>query len=105
MYPGARKYPDTWYVNENPWSLKFVKRIPGQPQSDLGNCDPSDSTMRIRLKQTRREYFQTFMHEVLHAIEFEYDMKIPHNVVHDLEEPLARFIEENFELLALLFRP
>jgi hypothetical protein len=45
--------------------------------------------------QTDREAFKTYMHEVLHAIEVEYKIRIPHRVVDVLETAFYRFLKLN----------
>jgi hypothetical protein len=43
-----------------------------------------------------RILFRTFCHEVLHAIEHEYEIVIPHRLVYLLEAPIERFVVDNF---------
>ena len=45
--------------------------------------------------QTAAARFDTFLHEILHAIEYEYGIEIPHPLVHALEEPIRRLLVEN----------
>lgn len=35
-----------------------------------------------------RQMIETFLHEFLHAVDFEYDLKISHKLIYRLERPL-----------------
>jgi hypothetical protein len=68
--------------------------------NQLGECinkhNPNGSRM-ILLKSgmSKREERHIFVHELLHAIEFEYGISIPHNVIYALQEPLAEVLLMN----------
>lgn len=89
-----RDYPREIMVGEDLWAVRFVRRLP--EDSQLGLCDPSEQTIYIRLGQTQEERLKTFLHELLHAIEYEYKIVMPHRLIHRLEDPLARFLIDNY---------
>lgn len=62
---------------------------------DLGRCDPNKKQMLISMKHGKREAERTFIHEVLHAIEFEYDLRIPHALIRILEIPIWKILKLN----------
>ncbi len=39
---------------------------------------------------------RTFVHECLHALEFEYNIQIRHKTVYELEEAICAFLIDNF---------
>lgn len=41
---------------------------------------------------------QTFIHEILHAIEFTYNLEIDHKLIHQLETALYAFVVDNPEV-------
>lgn len=105
MFPKTREYPNQVIVNGNYWDIKFCRKTPDNPPSDLGLCDPGIKTLFIRYKQSSRETFMTFCHELLHAIEDEYEIDIPHNVIYKLEDAIADLVENNPEIfIQFLFR-
>jgi hypothetical protein len=77
-----------------PYDVKWVKRF--KRKSTLAECDPGDHTITIKLGQSRAETFRCMIHELLHAIEFECEIDIPHKMIYALEEPLALLLLENF---------
>lgn len=81
-------------IGENTWDVKFVRRF--QDKFTTGLCDPSETTIYIRMGQTDDERLKTLLHEILHAIEYEYQLEIPHRLIHRLEDPLARFLVDNY---------
>jgi hypothetical protein len=87
----VRIKPRVWY------DVVYVDRFPNPTQ--YGECFRShDWTVRvIKIKRGLSEQMlrQAFWHELLHAFEFEYNMKIPHFAIYALQEPLERFFRLN----------
>jgi hypothetical protein len=98
--PGVRDYPNWIIVNNDPWDLKFTKKSPDDLEDTLGLCHPGEKCLYIKLGQSRREILETFIHELLHAMEDEYEFNIPHKVVGELEKPLADFLIQNADLFS-----
>jgi Zn-dependent peptidase ImmA (M78 family) len=61
----------------------------------LGLCDPSLRCIYVNKKQSPRQQFITFLHEAMHAIEFEYERKFGHKIIEKIEEPLGEFLRDN----------
>ena len=95
MIFNMKDFPRQLEIGENIWRVRFCRTIPGEPDTTLGLCDPSDNTIYVKLGQTPVERFKTFVHEILHAWESEFSVSIPHSVIHDLEEPIFRFLLDN----------
>lgn len=99
---GVRSYANCWDIGDQCYELKFVQRL---PDNDLGLCDPSRNSCYIKLGQTKKETFKTFIHEMIHAIEDVYDFDLPHDFVEVLEVGVSDFIIDNkFELASILFQ-
>jgi hypothetical protein len=60
-----------------------------------GTCDPNRREIKIYRKQTPRMLLRTFWHEVKHAFEFEWRIKLDHQVIYDLEKPMADLFLKN----------
>lgn len=59
---------------------------------------PGEMNIRqIILKKgmSRTQTELAFIHELLHAVEFEYDIKIPHLLVYALETPIHKILKLN----------
>lgn len=91
-----KDFPREVEVGDDVWAVRFVRRVPGHPDHILGLCDPSEHTLFIRLGQSPADRFETFLHEVLHAIEESYGFRIPHRLIYRLERPIARLLFDNF---------
>jgi hypothetical protein len=100
ILPKIRQYPKRIRVRGEPWDIQFVRKIPSNDTHDVGLCDPSNNTIYIKLKQSPRDTFLTFIHEVIHAMEVEWDFNLPHtqkdDVVDKLERAIGEFLENNF---------
>lgn len=97
--PGQYSYEREWIVGEEVWELKFVKNLGFDGH---GECCPESRTMAIKQGQPKDEILKTFFHEVCHALEFTYDIEIPHNLVYSFEEAWFRFFVDNWEAIAQL---
>ncbi len=93
--PTVREYPRQIRVKDETYEIRFVRKIQGDCKV-LGTCDPETRTIRIKLGQSLSETFNTFVHEALHAIEFEYDIKISHRAVYLMEKGISDLLMANF---------
>lgn len=88
------KYPKTIKIGKAVYKVKLVKHIhETKRRIQKGECDPNTHTIRLLKSLDRVELFETFVHELLHAIEFEHKIKIKHKTVYELEKPLAALIK------------
>lgn len=90
------KYPKTLLIKDAEYAIKFVNRIKDERKRVVGLCDPEECCIYIKKGQTRKETFSTFIHEVLHAIEAEYDFDLTHRHVYKLEAGISSLILANF---------
>lgn len=88
-----KDYPRQFVIRDSLWDVKFVQKLDGKLTAGL--CDPSCQTIYVRLGQTKIERLKTVIHELLHAMEHEYAITIPHKMVYTLEAPLAEFLLDN----------
>lgn len=96
MIKRMRDYPRELWIGDNQWFVRFVRQCGASGAfENLGLCDPSIHTIFIKFGQTPAERFQTFIHEIFHAIEFEHDLQIPHELISALEVPIASLLSEN----------
>jgi hypothetical protein len=95
MIRKPKDYPRQLVIGENIWDLRFCRKIPEEPSTTLGLCDPSEHVIWIRMGQTPEERFKTLAHELCHALAFEWGLKENHAIIHALEEPILRFFLDN----------
>ncbi len=93
--PTRKRYPQELVINNEVYRVRFVTKISGDCQV-MGNCNPTTRVIQIKNNQSAGETFATLIHELLHAIEFEYDLDIPHKHVYALEKALADLFLQNF---------
>lgn len=92
--PKEAKYPTSIEVDGEDYRIIFVDQIEGN--HTLGLCDPGNRTIQLARGQKPKELLATFIHEVLHAIEFERDLTISHKNVEELAQGLTAILLENF---------
>lgn len=97
MLPKPNKYPKKLNINDEVYTIKMVKRIPHKEAapSDNGLCDFNTRTIYIRSTQSPKGIFRTFIHEVLHALHNEWEFKLHHKTVYELEVAIAAFMMDN----------
>lgn len=61
----------------------------------LGECRFDSKQIAIKKGQSERELIKTFIHEALHAIQFERDIKLTHKSVYQLEDGLYYILFHN----------
>ncbi len=93
-------YPHSVKVGKRRYKIKMVRDLSdGKGQRLRGYCDPNKPhTLYLDKDQSQAELFSTFWHEVLHAIEVEHKIKLPHKLVYALEGPIAAVLKANFRL-------
>jgi len=87
--------PRTLVIGETVWDVGLVKTITGR-STDVGICDNDNKEILIARGQGRYETLKTLIHEVLHAFEYEYKLRIDHDLIYKLEEPILRFFADNW---------
>jgi len=61
----------------------------------MGDCDPDLHLIRICSTLSERQILVTFIHELLHALQFEYGIKIAHSSIDQLDEAIERLLRLN----------
>ena len=90
--PNVASYPK--YIAVGPAEIRYkIVFVTGKKW--LGMCSLKKRTIWLNKKQPRTHLFMTFLHELIHAIEFESGRKIKHKIVYELEEGLYNFFINN----------
>lgn len=91
----ADRYPKYLYVADERYQIKLVSKIPGESNNCMGLCDDGEKIIWIKKTLSPMGLFRTLMHEALHAIECEYDLKLKHKQVWALERALTALLVDN----------
>ncbi len=94
--PSAKKYPKFLNVKDERYQVLMVDKIPGEAATLSGLCDGDVKKIWIRKNQSPAGLFRTYVHEVLHALEFEWHIRIRHETIYQLEIAIAALMEDNF---------
>ncbi len=89
--PEIKDYPKQIYLRGSIYKVVFVKNM-----ADLGETDWAKKTIRIKAGMSKNETFRTFLHELLHFLEFEWPIKLKHKQVYKLEKAIFQLIIDNF---------
>lgn len=89
--PEQKNYPKKVFVTNEYYRIQFCKRM-----KDFGLTDPVKLVIKIKAGMSKRETFCTFIHELIHAIEFSHNIKIKHKTVYKLERALFELLVDNF---------
>ena len=93
--PRKSQYPQKIKVNKVLYTIVFVDQIEGK--DTLGLCDFELKVIFIKNKQKPTETFKTFIHEFLHAIEFEFNCGLEHSLIYKFEESIAKALYDNIK--------
>lgn len=94
--PGVKDYKTEIHINDETYTIKFVKRIPGEKKDVVGLCDDTKRIIHVRSGLTKSQMFRTYLHEVLHAMDAEWEIKLTHRQVYLLEKALGDLFLSNF---------
>ncbi len=89
--PNGKPYPKLVRVRETDYFVTFVKRL---KESDMGVCDDTAKVIYLSLDQPADELYRTFHHEIAHAIECEYGIKLGHPTIRKLEVAYALIVPQ-----------
>lgn len=92
--PKQSQFPKTLQVSDEVYKIQWVRAFKGH-DNQVGECCWTDKIIRIKLGQTPSDRLKTFIHEVIHAYECEFGLKMPHKLVYQMEEALFQFLMEN----------
>lgn len=92
--PKKKNYPKKLFIGGDEYKVQFVKRF--KESNTMGYTDAGLKVIRLSEKLTPEEMFKTFIHEVLHAIEFSHPVEIKHRTIYELSDALYDFFECNF---------
>lgn len=67
-------------------------------EPDLGRCDPNTRQIIINPNQSDKEAELTFLHEIIHAVSFEYEIELTESQVVLLEKGLSKLFKLNKNL-------
>ena len=87
-----KRYPKTIFINDEEWNVHFMDDLDNDV---LGECIPSERIIFIRSGQSAVETLTTFIHELIHAHEFEYDYEIPHEWIDKIDLAVSEILLEN----------
>ena len=60
-----------------------------------GYCDPNSKQIVLSLDQSETDMLKTFLHELYHAMHFEWEFKVPHGAIHHLENSTFKILKLN----------
>lgn len=88
--------PTEFYLKRHKWTVEIVEGeyLMHDDCRAVGLTCEESRTIQICGSLGNRKLLATFMHEFLHACEFEYGLKIPHRLIYDLDGPLGRIVSE-----------
>lgn len=94
--PKISQYPKVVLIGpaKIPYQIKFVRN-----KKWLGDCSAGKQRIRLVLPQSLDELLMTFLHEVLHAIEFESGKRVKHKNIYRFEEGLYWLLKSNVHSL------
>lgn len=73
------------------YEIVYQDEIKSDPTC-LGMCCDKKRTIYLKIKQSETSMKKSFIHELLHAMEFEYKIKIPHESIYGLEIAIYNFL-------------
>lgn len=80
-------------VGSEVYKVRVMRKV--DDEQTAGACDDKKKVIYLAAWQGSINGFSTLIHELLHAIEREYDAKIPHHKLHRIEAGIFDFLMQN----------
>lgn len=77
------------------YQLVWVDRFDDSDTLALCIYDDKQIQFHLSLKEKPHELAKALIHEVLHAVAWEYGLKIPHSLIYALDQVLFRILKLN----------
>lgn len=82
--------PNRVWIKNDQYEIVYQKVIDNI--EDIGYCDDKKKIIYIKLGLDKKTELDTFIHELLHAIQHKYKLRISHNNIDKLGTALAEII-------------
>lgn len=94
-------YPEKLKIGDRTYRIRFVRSIrrcnrPVGKGATVGLHDPARIEILIKAGLSHDDTLKTLLHELVHAVEYEYEIKISHRGVYKFEEAIFDFLVANF---------
>lgn len=89
--PRQCKYPKSIYFKNEQYEVQFKTKL-----GCYGKTDGTRKKITIKKAMSERETLSTFIHELLHVIEFETPIKLKHKTIYKLEQSIMELLLDNF---------
>lgn len=93
--PKRTDYPKEALIHNETYEIRFVNKMSEPPTGDDGECDEINKYIRINRNLSAGETFYTFVHELLHAADQEYKIKLTHRQIYKLEKAIGDYLLTN----------
>jgi len=90
-------YPRRVKIGDSFYRIRFVKKIQGTDKKYSGMFYPHTKQICILNSLSKDETLKTYLHEISHAMECEYDIKISHKAIYQYEEAIFDYIVANMQ--------
>lgn len=90
-----KKIPNSIRIKSNVKYEVVWTGLVGESEKTLAECRYDTKQILIKTDQTETENWKCFIHEVFHALEFEYRIPIPHKIIYLLEVAVFKLIKLN----------
>lgn len=90
-YPAIPSHVKT--KSKRDYEVTFIDQFKDLKQ--LGECRQDPPQIVIKTGQSSKEEYSTFIHEVLHALSFDYDINLTESQVLKLEKALLNLLKLN----------
>lgn len=89
--------PDKVKIGGQTYRVRYDAKMPTK-RGHKGECDPMDNEITLDPLMIKSQQEQTFIHEILEAINFEYPVNLEHTQIELLDAVLYQVIKDNPEI-------
>jgi len=83
-----------WSIGREEYSLELVEGF--KNKRVMGLCIPADRSIKIKNSLKGNKALLVLIHEILHGLDYEYEIGLTHEQIHKLERPVMDFVLDNW---------
>lgn len=89
------KIPSKVKIRKGVYYKVVWQKVIRDDTSCMGLCEPNERIIYLKLGMSDTNIAKSFLHEILHCVEFEWGQPIPHKITDALEEGIFKILKIN----------
>lgn len=95
-FPRLRDYPKRVWIDDEPWTIEFPEVVQYEGRTVRGMTIFCNHLIQVKRHLRPHDRLETFIHELLHAVQHVHELKLSHDDIYDLESIIVDLMIDNW---------